>query len=86
MFLLDADTGIPELGLALRDDLQNKGFGHELASFGVSEAKRLGAGGVYLTTHVANVRAQALYESEGFKLIGTAKDGTELAYLLKFKV
>lgn len=86
VFLLDADTGIPELGLALRDDLQNKGFGHELASFGVSEAKRLGAGGVYLTTHVANVRAQALYESEGFKLIGTAKDGTELAYLLKFKV
>jgi RimJ/RimL family protein N-acetyltransferase len=85
VFLLESDTGIPELGLALRDDLQGKGLGHELTRFGIEEAKSLGAGGVYLTTHVANVRAQALYESEGFGLVGTAKDGTELAYLLRFK-
>ena len=85
VFLLDSDTGIPELGLALRDDLQGRGLGKELAAFGISEAKRLGAGGLYLTTHVANVRAEALYESVGFKLIGSCKDGSELAYLLKFK-
>lgn len=85
VFLLDSDTGIPELGLALRDDLRGRGLGHELVRFAVNEAKALGAGGIYLTTHVANVRAEALYESEGFRLIGTAKDGTELAYLLKFK-
>ena len=85
VFLLDADTGIPELGLALADDLQGQGLGHELTKYGTNEAKSIGAGGVYLTTHVANVRAQALYESEGFKLIGTAKDGTELSYILKFK-
>ena len=86
VFLLDSDTGIPEIGVALRDELRGQGLGHELVRFGIERARELGAGGLYLTTHVANVRAQALYESEGFRPVGTAKDGTELAYLLKFKV
>ena len=42
VFLLDSDTGIPELGLALRDDLRGRGLGHELVRFAVNEAKALG--------------------------------------------
>ena len=85
VFLLDKDTGVPELGLALRDDLKGRGLGRQVAEFGTELARSMGAGGVYLTTHVANVRAQALYENLGFRLIGTAKDGSELSYLLKIK-
>lgn len=85
VFLLDYNTGIPELGLALCDGFSGKGYGASVAQFAIDAARENGAGGVFLTTHVANVRAQALYEKLGFKLIGTCKDSTELAYLMKFE-
>lgn len=84
VFFLDYDTGIPELGLALRDELHGMGIGGELTRFAIEMAKAEGCGGLYLTTHVANIRAQALYEKCGFKLIGPTKNASELAYLLRF--
>lgn len=82
-FFLDYDRGVPELGLAVRDDLSGRGIGHEVCRYAIDLAISEGFGGIYLTTHTANLRAQALYEDFGFKLIGPAKDSSELAYLLK---
>ena len=85
VFFLDYDTSIPELGLALRDDLQGQHLGRELVAFAQSHAKSEGKGGISLTTHVANLRGQALYEAMGFVCCGTCKNGTELFYLYRYR-
>ena len=84
-FFLDYDTSIPELGIAVRDDLSGKGIGTYLVSLAKDMAKEAGKGGIQLTTHVANLRAQTLYESAGFVCRGVCKNGTELFYLLNFR-
>ena len=80
-FFLDWNTGIPELGLAVRDDLRGMGIGTYLLSLAKDEASNAGKGGLQLTTHVANLRAQTLYESAGFVNKGLCKNGSELFYL-----
>ena len=80
-FFLDWNTGIPELGLAVRDDLRGMGLGTYLLSLAKEEAESAGKGGLQLTTHVANLRAQTLYESAGFVNKGLCKNGSELFYL-----
>ena len=84
VFFLNYNTGIPELGMAVRDELSGIGLGKVIGEFAITLAKEAGVGGLYLTTHVANTRAQALYEYLGFRLIGPTKSGTEFAYLLNF--
>ncbi len=84
VFFLDWNTGVPELGLAVRDDLQGKHLGRELVAFAQETAKQAGKGGIQLTTHLANIRAQALYEAMGFRQIGTCKNGTEFYYLYRY--
>ncbi len=84
VFFLDFHTTVPELGIALRDDLSGRGLGRELMKFAIDTARAAGAGGIQLTTHVANVRAQALYEKCGFECAGLTKCGSELFYLLRF--
>ena len=84
-FFLDYDSSIPELGIAVRDDLSGKGIGTYLVSLAKDMAKSEGKGGIQLTTHVANLRAQTLYESAGFVCKGVCKNGTELFYLLNFR-
>ena len=84
-FFLDLDTSIPELGIAVRDDLSGRGIGTYLVSLAKDFALNEGKGGIQLTTHVANLRAQTLYESAGFVCRGVCKNGTELFYLLNFR-
>ena len=84
-FFLDYDFSIPELGIAVRDDLAGRGIGTHLISLAKDMAKSEGKGGIQLTTHVANLRAQTLYESAGFVCKGVCKNGTELFYLLNFR-
>ena len=85
VFFLSFDTSIPELGLALSDDLQGQHLGRELVSFALDEARACGKGGLLLTTHVANLRGQALYEAMGFVCMGQCKNGTELFYLYRYR-
>ena len=85
VFFLAFDTSIPELGLALRDDLQGQHLGRELVAFALDEARANGKGGLLLTTHVANLRGQALYETMGFVCMGQCKNGTELFYLYRYR-
>ena len=78
VFFLDWDTGVPELGIAVRDDLQGQHLGKKLMTYAIESAREHGKGGIYLTTHTANLRGQALYESVGFTCMGLTKNGTEL--------
>ncbi len=84
VFFLDYNTSVPSLGIAIRDELRGKGFGSKLVSFAKDIAKKEGKGGIILTTHNANVRAQALYEKAGFTCMGSCKNGTELFYLFRY--
>ena len=83
-FFLDFDTSIPQLGLAVRDDLAGRGLGAHLVSVAQHMAREAGKGGIQLTTHVANLRAQTLYEKMGFSLVGPTKNGTEFFYLYRY--
>ena len=85
VFFLDWDTGVPELGIAVRDDLQGQHLGKHLMLYAIGEAQKSGKGGIYLTTHTANLRGQALYEGVGFTCMGLTKNGTELMYLYRFR-
>ena len=84
VFFLDFNTSIPTLGLAVRDDLRGEGLGGILVDFAIEKIRETGKGGIQLTTHIANVRAQTLYEKKGFSCMGLAKNGTELSYLFRF--
>ena len=84
VFFLDWNTSIPALGIAVRDEWQGRGLGRRLMAFAMERVKDAGKGGIQLTTHVANLRAQVLYESVGFTCMGACKNGTELFYLLRF--
>ena len=83
-FFMDWHFMIPELGLAVRDDLSGNGIGTHLVALSKEMAREAGKGGIQLTTHVANLRAQTLYESAGFVCKGFCKNATELYYLLNF--
>jgi len=85
VFFLDWDSLIPTLGVAVRDDLRGRGLGRALVSFAIELARERGKGGILLTTHTANLRGQALYESLGFRCMGLAKNCAELLYLLRFR-
>ena len=84
VFFLDFHTSIPELGVAVRSDLQGNGLGRHLVEFAINTAAECGKGGIQLTTHVANLRAQTLYEALGFVCMGSCKNGCELFYLYRF--
>ncbi len=85
VFFLDWNMKIPTLGVAVRDDLRGERLGRALCEAAIEEAKQYGKGGITLTTHPANARAQTLYESLGFRCLGIARNCTELVYLLNFK-
>ncbi len=84
IFFLDYNTSIPTMGLAIRDDLRGLRLGRTLIEFAQSKAKKDGKGGLMLTTHVANIRAQSLYETMGFTNMGICKNGSELFYLFRY--
>ena len=84
VFFLDFNTSIPELGVAVRSDIQGMGLGTHLVDFAQKTARECGKGGIQLTTHVANLRGQMLYENMGFVCMGSCKSGTELFYLYRF--
>ena len=85
VFFLDWHTSIPTMGVAVRSDIQGKGLGTHLVTFAQNTAKEAQKGGIQLTTHVANLRGQSLYDAMGFVCMGSCKSGTELFYLYRFQ-
>ncbi len=84
VFLWGMNTSIPWLGIAVRDGMQGKHVGRQLIAFAQKYAREQGKGGIQLTTHVANLRGQALYEAMGFQLIGIHGASNEFYYLFRY--
>lgn len=84
VFLSEWNTTIPSLGIGVRDDLWGLHLGSRLMDRAIEEVKLAGKGGIRLTTHVANLRGQMLYEKKGFKCMGQYTNGLEVLYLLWF--
>ena len=84
VFFLDFNSSIPSLGIALRDEYRGMHLGRGLIGFAKNVIKESGKGGIQLTTHLANIRGQTLYEAEGFVCMGQCKNGSELFYLFRF--
>ncbi|MBQ6811170.1 MAG: GNAT family N-acetyltransferase [Firmicutes bacterium] len=85
VFLWDMNTSIPWLGIAVREELKGKHIGRALIAYAQDYAKQNSKGGIQLTTHLANLRGQVLYETMGFERIGIHNLNSELYYLFRFK-
>jgi len=70
VFLWDVDTGVPWLGIGLRQTCLEKGLGTRMMAHTVDYAKAAGKGGIMLTVKKENSRAMALYRKFGFEVIG----------------
>lgn len=83
VFAWDMNTGVPTLGIAVREEYKGQGLGRLLIKHLSDYLEKNNYGGVMLTTSFANIRGQSLYTRMGFIHIGTHVSG-ELLYILKF--
>ena len=83
VFAWDMKSGVPTLGIAVREEYKGQGLGRLLIKHLADYLKENNYGGVMLTTSYANIRGQSLYTRMGFVHIGTHVSG-ELLYILKF--
>ena len=82
-FLWDKSTRIPWFGIAVAEKYKGKHLGRRLIAAVRDYCEERGCGGILLTTHKNNLRAQRLYEHCGFERLGVHSGG-ELLYLLRF--
>lgn len=83
VFLNDMNRGIPWLGIAVAEDWKGRGLGKALMEKAREHAISKGKGGILLTTHIANIRGQALYSRCGYERLGIHTGG-EVLFLLRF--
>jgi ribosomal protein S18 acetylase RimI-like enzyme len=83
LFLWDIDTGVPWLGIAISEQYRSKRLGGLLLEYARNYAAEHNKGGILLTTHIANLRGQALYERSGYRYMGIDTSGKEFLYLLR---
>jgi ribosomal-protein-alanine N-acetyltransferase len=62
------------LNISIRADLQGQGMGRQLLQWGLGRGRSAGMQGMLLEVRPSNESARGLYESEGFKLVGTRKN------------
>ena len=80
VFLTQCDTGIPWLGIAVAEFAKGRHLGRELIAVAQAWCRENGRGGIMLITHQANIRAQMLYGSCGFRRLGNHSSGEVLFY------
>jgi len=83
VFLWDLERAVPWLGIAVAEDWKGRHLGRDLMARAEEHARGLGKGGILLTTHVANLRGQGLYERCGYECMGIHTSGERL-YLRRF--
>lgn len=83
VFLWDMDKGVPWLGIAVAEGWKGRHLGRMLLEHAHGYAKAQGKCAVLLTTGVANIRGQGLYERMGYEHIGTHTSG-EYLYMIRF--
>jgi len=84
VFLWDVDTKIPWLGIATAEKMRGRHLGRALLEHVEKWCRENDKGGIMLTTHMANIYAQVLYESCGYHRLGVCSDNNELFYLRRF--
>ena len=86
VFLWDVNTMIPWLGIAVAESMRGKHFGQKLMDTAEQWCREQGKGGILLTTNVANLRAQILYERCGYARMGLYNESNynEILYLKRF--
>ena len=83
LFLWDMHRSVPWLGIAVHDGYKGMGLGGKLMRFAADYVRERDKGGILLTTHIANMRGQSLYEKSGYERLGVHTSG-EFLYLLRF--
>lgn len=64
--LLEINTMLPWIGLAVDEKYRGQHLGELILDYAESYVKKLGCGGLMLTTAAANIRGQNLYSKQGF--------------------
>lgn len=83
VFLWSIDKSVVWLGIALADGYKGKGLGATLLNHAKEWSIENGKGAIMLTTHIANLRAQSLYERVGYERLGIHDSG-EIMYILRW--
>lgn len=81
VFLWDLHTQVPWLGVCVRDSYKGRGVGTLLMRHAEMFCRELGKGGILLTTHEDNLKAQGLYKKVGYEVIGKDHRGEILMIL-----
>ena len=84
VWLWDLNKRIPWLGIAVGENIKGKGLGGKLLAHAESYASDLGYGGIFLTTHTANLRGQVAYEKAGYEKLGLHCGSMEFLYIRRF--
>lgn len=84
VWLWDLNKRIPWLGIAVGEKIKGKGLGGKLLAQAENYASDLGYGGIFLTTHTANLRGQVAYEKAGFEKLGLHCGSMEFLYIRRF--
>ena len=84
VFLMDNNTLIPLLGIAVNENYKGRGIGFDLMKYAEEYSVNHKKGCIVLTTHAANIRGQSLYEKCGFSKIGIHGASGEFFYMKKF--
>ena len=84
LFAAEINTGVPGIGLGVSSGFKGRGLGRMLIDEAWSRLKALGATGMWLCTHQANLRAQMLYYNYGFEHMGNHTSG-EMFFLYRKK-
>jgi ribosomal protein S18 acetylase RimI-like enzyme len=83
VYLWGLNKRVVWLGISVADDYKGRHLGRKLMQTAYEYAVLQNKGGILLSTHVANIRGQALYERCGYEPMGMYKDG-EFLYMLNF--
>lgn len=84
LFLYKLNMSVCWLSVCVADEYQGKGIGKLLMKFARRYALSNNKGGILLTTHTDNKKAQSLYEKSGYERLGISEG--EYLYLLSFEV
>jgi ribosomal protein S18 acetylase RimI-like enzyme len=84
VFLWDLDKGVPWLGICVRDSYKGSGVGTLLMRHAENFCREHGKGGILLTTHQDNTKAQGLYRKVGYETLGM-DSRAEILMILRLK-
>lgn len=80
LILYNLDKKVIKLSIGVSDEYQGRGIGNLLMEYAKKYAQKKKKGGISLTTHYSNKKAQSLYKKHGYQLRGSEEN--EFIYVL----